>query len=227
MTDTYAELDAALEAVVAAARAHLAAVRAADGAPDDDEVWRAYVALNNAAREYDEQLNDAFGEVTPWDLEEIPADEADGFGGLIAADPDTDLSVSDDPHAAVLSVRQRRDYRVPSVGALIRAAEAARRGLPQAPGEPPVPVTTVAGAVLELLQSGDGSLGMLDLPELEPLDGLVVVAEVSKPLDPEQHDEHDGEAPFRLEPEDRTLARLDERPFADLDDDGEVTAPGD
>jgi hypothetical protein len=222
MTDAYAELDAVLEAVVSAARAHLAAVIAADGAPDDDAVWRAYVALNNAAREYDEQLNDTFGEVTPWDLEEIPADEADGFGGLITADRDADLDDVDDPHPAVISVRQRRDYRVPSVTALIRAAEAARQGLPQPPGVEPAPVTTVAGAVLELLQSGDGSLGMLDLPELEPLDGVVAVTEVSKPLDADAHDETDGESPFRLGPDDRTLARLDERPFPDLDDDGEV-----
>jgi hypothetical protein len=222
MTDAYASLDAALEGVIAAARAHLSAVQAADGAPDDDAVWRAYVALNNAAREYDERLNDTYGEVTPWDLEEIPADEADSFGGLISADGDADVDTVDDPHPAVISVRQRRDYRVPSVTALLRVAEAARRGLPQPPGDRPEPVLTVAGAVLELLQSGDGSLGMLDLPELEPLDGVVTVAEVALPLEAEIHDETDGEGPFRLGPQDRTLARLDEKPFPDLDDDGEI-----
>ena len=83
MTDDrpFAELDAALERVVAAARAHLAAVKAADGERDDDAVWHAYVALNNASHDYDELLNDVFGEVTPWDLEAISADEADGGRG--------------------------------------------------------------------------------------------------------------------------------------------------
>ncbi len=40
-------------------------------------------------------------------------------------------------------------------------------------GEEYEPIETVAEAVLELLQSGDGSLGMLDVPELDPLDGVV------------------------------------------------------
>ena len=43
MTDQHAELDAALERVIAAARAHLAAVKAAEGRVDDDDVWQAYV----------------------------------------------------------------------------------------------------------------------------------------------------------------------------------------
>ena len=45
MTDQYAELDAALDRVVAAAQAHLAAVKAAPGRVDDDDVWQAYVDL--------------------------------------------------------------------------------------------------------------------------------------------------------------------------------------
>jgi len=210
MTDTFADLDAQLDRVVAAARAHLAAVRAADGEPDDDAVWNAYVALNNASHDYDELLNDVFGEVTPWDLEAISAEEAEG--GRIA----TVTSVveppnggADDPHPSVVSVRQRRDYRVPSVSALLRAAEEARAPVPE--GETPEAVVTVGEAVLELLQAGDGSLGMLDLPELDPLDGVVVVAEVGAGLDPEAHDESDGEAPFRLTGPDRMIGRLDER----------------
>ena len=82
MTDQHAELDAALERVIAAARAHLAAVKAAQGRVDDDEVWQAYVALNNASYEYDELLLDAFGEVTPWDVEAIDPDEADERFGV-------------------------------------------------------------------------------------------------------------------------------------------------
>jgi len=207
MTEEQADLEAALEAVVAAARGHLAAVRAAAGTPDEETVWRAYVALNNASREYDEMLNDIFGEVTPWDLEPItPGDADEAFATL-----DTDEeSGADDPHPRVVSVRQRRDYRVPSVSALLLAAEAARGS--SADGEP---VATVAEAVLELLQCGDGSLHTLEVPELDPLDGIVIVAEVSEPLDPDAHDHADGEAPFRLAPTDRTTARLDERAPAD------------
>ena len=68
--------------MIAAARDHLAAVKAAEGRVDDDEVWQAYVELNNASFEYDELLLDAFGEVTPWDVESIDPDEADQQFGV-------------------------------------------------------------------------------------------------------------------------------------------------
>src|SRR5687767_8224807 len=173
MTDRHAELDAALERVVTAARDHLTAVKAADGRADDDEVWRAYVELNNASFEYDELLLDAFGEVTPWDVEAIDPDEADkqfgvGLGGV-------DGTEAPDPYPQVVSIRQRRDYRVPSVVALLRLAEAARRASAE-DDDPATPVESVGEAVLELMQAGDGSLGALDIPELESLDGVVVVA---------------------------------------------------
>src|SRR3954447_5353834 len=140
MTDRHAELDAALERVVAAAREHLAAVQAANGRADDDEVWRAYVELNNASNSYDELLLDEFGEVTPWDVEPIDPEEADGQSGVGIADggepvdpreADRRLGVgifdgteAEDPRPRVISVRQRRDYRIPSVGALLAVAEA-------------------------------------------------------------------------------------------------------
>ncbi len=211
MTDQHGELDAALERVIEAARHHLAAVRAAAGRIDDDDVWRAYVALNNASFAYDEQLMDAFGEVTPWDVESIDPDEADQrFGGGEGGEPD-------DPHPRVISVRQRRDYRVPSVSALIRVADAARReGLPADEEVPPV--EGVGEAVLELLQSGDGSLGALDVPELEPLDGVVMVSEVATPVDLESFDDDDAAGPFRPAADDRLVGRLDEHPFAEFDD---------
>jgi hypothetical protein len=38
MSDRFVELEAALDRLIVAARAHLAAVKAADGAPDDDAV---------------------------------------------------------------------------------------------------------------------------------------------------------------------------------------------
>src|SRR3982751_1966115 len=126
MTDQNAELDAALERVLEASRAHLAAVKAAEGRMDDDDVWQAYVNLNNASFAYDEKMLEAYGEVTPWDVESIDPDEADQRFGLGA--DGFDPGASTDPYPQVLSVRQRRDYRVPSVAALLRVAEAARRG---------------------------------------------------------------------------------------------------
>jgi hypothetical protein len=216
MTDQYAELDAALERVIESARGHLAAVKAAKGRIDDDDVWQAYVTLNNTSFAYDELLLDAFGEVTPWDVESIDPDEADqrfgvGLGGVDGAEPT-------DPHPQVVSVRQRRDYRVPSVAALLRIAEAARRdAVPD--DEEAEPIESVGEAVLELLQAGDGSLSSLDVPELEPLDGLLTVSEVATPLDLEAFAEDDALGPFTPGPEDLLVGRLDEHPFPPEDDD--------
>src|SRR4051795_4394921 len=105
MTDQYAELDAALDRVVASARAHLAAVKAAQGRIDDDDVWQACVDLNNASFAYDERLLDEFGEVTPWDVESIDPDEADQRFGL--GIDGFDAAESTDPYPQVISVRQR------------------------------------------------------------------------------------------------------------------------
>src|SRR3954471_23954097 len=210
MSDQNAELDAALERVVEAARAHLAAVKAAQGRIDDDDVWQAYVDLNNASFAYDERLLDEFGEVTPWDVESIDPDEADqrfglGIGGVDGSEPA-------DPYQQVISVRQRRDYRVPSVAALLRIAEAARRNsVPE--DEDPGLVESVGEAVLELLQAGDGSLSSLDVPELDPLDGLLTVTEVGAPLDLEAYDDADGTGPFIQADTDQLVGRLDEHPY--------------
>ena len=210
MTDQNAELDAALERVVEAARAHLAAVKTAAGRIDDDDVWQAYVDLNNASFAYDEKLLDAFGEVTPWDVESIDPDEADQRFGLGV--DGFDAAESSDPYPQVISVRQRRDYRVPSVGALLRVAEAARRSsVPEE--EDPGAIESVGEAVLELLQAGDGSLSSLDVPELEPLDGLLTVTEVPEPLDLEAFEDSDGSGPFEPREGELLVGRLDEHPF--------------
>ena len=218
MTDGNTELDEALERVFEAARAHLRAVKAAEGRIDDDDVWQAYVNLNNASFAYDERLLDTFGEVTPWDVESIDPDEADqrfglGIGGIDGTD-------ADDPYPQVVSVRQRRDYRVPSVGALLRVAEAARRNAVPEDEDPGV-VESVGEAVLELLQAGDGSLSSLDVPEMEPLDGLVTVTEVAKPLDLEAYEDDDGTGPFAPAEDDTLIGRLDEHPFLPDGDDAD------
>jgi hypothetical protein len=208
MTD-HAGLDAALEQVIDAARSHLAAVKAAGGAIDDEQVWYSYVALNNASYEYDQLLMEAFGEVTPWDTELIDAREDEA--GEPAAPAEEPAS---DPYPSVVSVRQRRDYRVPSVAALLAAAEEATRAL-VLDDEVPAP-GTVAEAVLGLVQAGDGSLAALDVPALEPLDGVVTVTEVAEPLDLASG--ADGADLFGPGVGDRLVGRLDEHPYLELDD---------
>jgi hypothetical protein len=213
MTDEHAHLDEALENVIIAARAHLAAVKTADGRVDDDGVWKAYVDLNNASFTYDDALLDAYGEVTPWDVDAIDPDLAEQKIGDMA-----DLVTADDPYPQVISVRQRRDYRIPSVAGLLKAAQSARFDAMKGDEGAEEPVESVGEAVLELLQSGDGSLAALDLPELEPLDGLVAVAEVDSPLDLTAFDDVDGAGPFTLAAPDRLIGRLDEQPYMDLDE---------
>src|SRR5436190_4592084 len=215
MTDRHTELDAALDRVISDAREHLAAVKAADGRADDDQVWQAYVELNNASFEYDELLLDAFGEVTPWDVDAIDPEDADRQLGV-----GLDGGTADDPYEHVVSVRQRRDYKVPSLSALLRIAESARRAAPHGEGEAVTPVETVGEAVLELMQAGDGSLGALDIPELESLNGVVVVAEVGTGLDPEAYADADATGPFEVGAGDRLVDRLDEHAWVDLDDEG-------
>jgi hypothetical protein len=216
-TDRQAALDAALERVVAAARAHLSAVKAAGGEVDDDGVWRGYVALNNASYEYDEMLLDVYGEVTPWETQAIDPDADDD----LLAVSDGELGHPPDPHPAVVSVRQRRDYQVPSASALLRTAAAAVRTHAATHGaddaDTAVP-ETVAQAILELVGSGDGSLAALDIPELEPLDGVVTVLEVAQPLDLEEHATEDAAGPFQVAAGDRLVGRLDERPYQETDD---------
>lgn len=213
MTEQAAGLDAALERVIDAARAHLAAVKAAGGAIDDEQVWRSYVALNNTSYEYDQLLTEAYGEVTPWDTELIDARGEEAGVPATAAE-----EAALDSYPSVVSVRQRRDYRVPSVTALLATAEAATRPL-ALDDEVPTP-GTVAEAVLGLVQAGDGSLAALDVPALEPLDGVVTVTEVAEPLD--LAGDVDGADLFRTGAGDRLVGRLDEHPYQELGEPDEL-----
>ena len=194
-----AALDEALAQVVAAARAHLAAVRAA-GAADDGTVWRSYVALNNASHAYDQLLLDGFGEATPWDTE--PIEQVGAGAPTLVAGPDRPIGeIPPDPHPGVVSVRQRRDYRVPSVAGLLAAARGGAE-----PGVPPP--AGVADAMLALVAEGDGTLAGLDLAELELLSGAVTVVEVPGPLPPGAADA----ALFEVGAGHRQVGRLDEQP---------------
>jgi hypothetical protein len=215
MTDESTELEAALERVHEAARAHLRAVVAADGRVDDESVWQAYVELSNASYDYDGLLLEQYDEVTPWNVPN-PAEAERQFGVGAGAGGEEE----DDPYGPVVSVRQRRDYRVPSVAALLKVAEAARGASPdldEDEDEPSGPIDTVSEAVLELLQAGDGSLGALDIPELEPLDGIVAVVETREPLDIESFEETDAVGPFQVSAGEKLVGRLDEHPYARLD----------
>lgn len=213
MTDQPAAIDDALEQVITAARDHLTAVKAADGAIDDENVWRSYVALNNASFAYDQLLLDAYGEVTPWDTEEI---DIEGKPRVLTEPGMAFGEVPGDPHPSVLSVRQRRDYLVPSVTALLAAArEAAQRAALDADVAGP---ETVAEAVLELVRDGDGSLAGLDVPELEPQVGVVTVVEVTEPLDLATGEADPAEL-FATATGDRMIARLDEEPYPEEEED--------
>lgn len=203
------ELTEALEVMITAARAHLEKVQAADGRLDDESVWRAYVALNNAAFDYDELLRTRFDEVTPFDVEPLEA-ESDHEG----LDPSQVIeeAVEPDPEPAVISVRQRRDYLVPSAAALLRSAEHARDQVPDPEGDDQ-PIQGIGDAVLELLHAGDGSLRCLEVPELTPLDGIVVVNDVSSGLDVADTGEGAENAAFAIAPTEPLIGRLDERSF--------------
>ena len=58
----------------------------------------------------------------------------------------------------------------------------------------------------------------MDVPELEPLDGIVTVAEVTAALDLDAYEETDGSGPFTIGTGDRLVGRLDEHPYGDLDE---------
>jgi len=195
------ELEHALDRVCTAAREHLRVVLAADGDPDDDAVWAGYVALNNASLAYDRLLEDRTGEVTPWDVGEELSVDADADEGS-----DADDRPADEPEDAGddlrISVRQRRDYVVPSIDGLLAAGAAARSAVwagvdAERSAEP---VRSVGEAVYELLHAGGGSLAGLDVPELVPQSGLVLVNVVDDTLGPDDLDAppHEADELFAL-----------------------------
>jgi hypothetical protein len=188
------ELEHALARVCEAARQHLRTVLSAKGEADDDAVWADYVELNNASLAYDRLLEERTGEVTPWEVGEelsVEADESDSTGEPDG--PGDDLRIS---------VRQRRDYVVPSIEGLLAAGAAARTvawgALDRERGGEPV--RSVGEAVYELLHAGGGSLAGLDVPALVPQSGLVLVNVVDDTLGPDDLDTppHEADELFAL-----------------------------
>ena len=212
---TEAEIDAALDAVIVAARSHRELLRAGERATERD-VSRAYVALNNATVRYDDLLSEAYDEVTPWDLEYLePEDQAGDEDG---PPPQREIGTFG---PALICVRQRRDYQVPEVRDLLRLGAQVRRKnwAEHDPDHAGVPVTNVGEAVYELVLAGDGSLASLDAyPELVPGNGVLLVNAIERPLDPVGESPGEEDAPFRLLPADPLLYRLDEE-IVDGDDD--------
>jgi hypothetical protein len=201
------ELDAALVRAYDAARAHLTAVRA--GA-DDDAVEAAYRVFNNASAAYDELLFETYDEVTPWQVDTL--EESDFEESELAGDGMT------------IAVRQRRDYIVPDVAALLTAGTEARRAHgfnADADVEgisPELEVTEVGEAVYELLQAAGGSLSGLDVPELEARNGVLMVNAVAVPLEfADDPGSGEGDLPFVCIPDSRMLLRIDEEIVGDDD----------
>lgn len=225
---TDAEIDSALDAVIVAARAHLALLRARDRATEQ-QVARAYVALNNATVRYDDLLSEEYDEVTPWDVEYLEPAEGETAEVEAAADDADDADDVDfadvepiDSGTTTICVRQRRDFLVPDIAALIQLGGDHRRRNWAAhdPQYAQTPVSTLGDAVYELVLAGDGSLAALDAyPELVPGNGVLLVNAVEEPLsfnDPVQTEEDE---PFRLRPADTLLYRLDEEIVEELDTD--------
>ena len=211
------DLDAALERVIDAARAHLRAVKAAGGAVDDDAVWAAYVELNNSSLTYDELLEDAYGEVTPWDVGEELAVEVSTADLEQGAAPEGEA----EPEELRISVRQRRDYVVPRIEALLRAGTQARATAWEGVNDKRAAesVQSVGEAVSELLHVGGGSLSGLDVPELVPQSGLVLVNVVEETLGPDDlaSPPHEADQLFAL-PDSPLIVSLYEPMYASLEE---------
>jgi hypothetical protein len=197
------ELEQALDQVCTAAREHLRAVVAAAGDPDDDAVWATYVELNNTSLAYDRLLEDRTGEVTPWDVgEELDVEDAEDAEPGEEETAAVGTAATGDGDELQISVRQRRDYAVPSIEALLEAGAAARaavwEGVDAERGAEPV--RSVGEAVYELLHAGGGSLAGLDVAALAPQSGLVLVNVVDSTLGPDDLDTppHEADELFAL-----------------------------
>jgi|GEM_PF-693903 hypothetical protein len=251
---TDAEIDAALEAVVRAARHHRAVLKSP--VSTDEEIWAAYTTLNNASVQYDDLVNQTYDEVTPWDCEYIDPDEAVqaaapslGRSGVASHTVMAPLLTDDDLNEHGLSegatgqgkapnrraglsparyadvgeagdrderdlllcVRQRRDYVIGDVAAVLAAARTARAGVDTWQDEPgAIDITGLGEAIYALIEAGDGTLAALDdVDEIEPANGVVLVNQTLTPV-PLAELDSDPELAFSLSPTDKLLYRLDE-----------------
>ena len=197
MTDQHGELDAALERVIDAARAHLAAVRGRPGprsttTTSGRRTWRSTTPPSPTTSSCSTRSARSRRGTSSRSTRTRPTSAS--------APAERRRGRADDPHPRVISVRQRRDYRVPSVAALLRVG---RGGPPRGHARRTTSrrrSRRSARRCWSCCRAGDGSLGALDVPELEPLDGVVMVSEVDTPLDLESFDDDDAVGPVRRRP---------------------------
>jgi len=225
------DLDRALERVISAARAHLAAMRAGsagagaevggggsagaaagDQADRERAVWLAFVELNNASAAYDDLLFDVYDEVTPWDLELISPEDAEAGAG--DGDDEQGTAAGDviDLHAlsvSAVSVRHRRDYLVHDEASVLAAGSAARRRVWEGFDEDAAaePVDSLGEAIYELVHES-GSVPP-DVEGLELTGGVMLVYALDEPLDAAVLDA-DPDGLFEIEEDAREIYRLDE-----------------
>ncbi|GAA0278002.1 hypothetical protein [Cryptosporangium japonicum] len=226
---TEAQIDAALEAVVSAARHHRAVLQA--GAPEE-RIWRAYVALNNATVRYDDLISEIYDEVTPWDCEYLESDgepEAPPAAPPDRSRPTGGVPVGDG--ALMVSVRHRRDYVIPEPARLLSLATEARGTSWAAVDSTHAarPVTDVGEAVNELVQAGDGTVAALDAyPEdLVPGNGVLLVNALHRPLTFADAPASGGPDPLHLGPDETQLYRMDEEIVDEESLDDPVPTPRD
>jgi hypothetical protein len=184
------DLRVALERVVEAARRHLDAVIADGGRTEGEASWPAFVELNNASAAYDEALDDAYGEVTPWDVYEMD-DEGEPVG---TGTEDSEIEIPED--APLISVRERRDYLVIDEEAIMTHARELRQarlgaadGAEDHAGSPPgvatdagaeEPLETIAEAFAEIMQAE--TLPLLENTALVQIAGVALVDELDEPV---------------------------------------------
>lgn len=211
---TDVEIDEALEAVVTAAQRHRALL--ATDAATPEQIWLAYIALNNASVHYDDLISDAYDEVTPWDCEYIEDDApATVEDAPAAGSPTVAAAGSPAQQTATITVRQRRDYVAADVPALLATAAQARRKREGADAE----VAHLGQAIYALIDAGDGTMSSLDfVEELEPGNGVMLINELveSAPVTGTD-DADDPQQIFQLKGRDRLLYRLDELMVTDDD----------
>jgi hypothetical protein len=150
------EVRPAVEALKVAIDRHLEACADKRG-EEDPAVQAAYDALREAAKAYDDALYDAYDEVTPFELSDVPADDGD---------EDEDASTSG------ITVLLRRDYVVADQAVVLAEGRAAYlRVWPDDDEASAAADVTSLGRALYQVAHADGWDRLEDTPGLEPMGG--------------------------------------------------------
>ncbi|MCU1675267.1 MAG: hypothetical protein JWM93_25 [Frankiales bacterium] len=210
------DIDRALDAVVATARAHLTAVRA--HGTEATETMDAYDACADAAAAYERLLSEQFDESAPWAPELDELDEEDLADGIAMAVGDVSFTGRGPSEEEWVAVRVRADYFVEDEDSLFAAADAAAvaAGLTEW-----TPVRAVGDAFAVLLGSAAPVIGSLDVPGIQRGNGTSTVHVTNYPLvDADMEINADEQVPFVMS-RDQLVAVVPDPVPDDLDDDGE------